>query len=140
MNRAKQLFASMSQEKYAPCMSLFHSKMDTNAQISMLKSFAEQHSSYILIATNALQSIHLRNVTHVINFDIPYNKTLMTTLEPSYNKMVRRIGRSEEEAQCVVLHMCGSQSDTQALRLFELYFNVDIVPLDLTPKTPVQAL
>lgn len=133
------LFQEISQEStFHNRVSVLHSQMDLQAQIATLRAFAEQRDSRILIATNIVQGVNLSHVTHIINYDMPYNRSVGK--EPSYNKMLRRIGRSEEEPQIVVIHFVKSPSDQKALQLFELYFNVDVKPLDIHPKTPVNEL
>lgn len=103
------------QKKAYPCRAL-HGGMEQSERLSTMKSFKKGEFP-ILIATDvAARGIHIEEVTHVINYDVPFEKE-------SYVHRIGRTGRAGSGGTAITL-VCPYEK--RALEEIEEYIGFNI--------------
>ena len=65
-------------------MKLIHGNKDQNTRLNAMRMFTEENIPYLVTTDIAARGIDIKNVSHVINFDVPL----------VYEDYIHRIGRT----------------------------------------------
>jgi ATP-dependent RNA helicase RhlE len=89
-NVSKYLERKLGSEK----VRLIHGNKDQNTRLNAMKSFSEGNIPFLITTDVAARGIDIRNVSHVVNFDIPL-------VYEDYIHRIGRTGRAEQSGDSI---------------------------------------
>lgn len=91
-DQVDKLYQAMKDEKYS-CLKL-HGGMEQKDRLDVIKSFKKGESRFLVTTDVLSRGIHIEDVTHVINFDLPVEKE-------NYVHRIGRTGRAGKEGTAI---------------------------------------
>lgn len=123
-DKVEDLAKAMEQKRYS-CATL-HGGMSQRERNQTIRSFKRGEIHYLIATDVAARGIHVEDITHVINYEVPYEKE-------SYVHRIGRTGRVENKGVAITL---VSEREQRRLGEIESYLGYKILKGDLSSLKP----